>query len=226
MDEKTYVPSLTLNPTQAAAQEAPAAPQLVVEEEKPAVEPEKLDIDRLSPEEQAAVREFAKQIDVTDTNLVLSYGAAAQKNIADFSGAALGKVRTKDMGEVGDMLTSLVVELKDLDYDEAEQKKGLRGLFKKASRSMEETKAKFDKAEINVDKITQQLQNHQVVLAKDIASLDRMFELNHDVHHRGQAPRAGAARKGSRRAAREGGEVRSARGRAGRERFHEPHRPL
>ena len=178
MDEKTYVPSLTLNPTQAAAQEAPAAPQLVVEEEKPAVEPEKLDIDRLSPEEQAAVREFAKQIDVTDTNLVLSYGAAAQKNIADFSGAALGKVRTKDMGEVGDMLTGLVVELKDLDYDEAEQKKGLRGLFKKASRSMEETKAKFDKAEINVDKITQQLQNHQVVLAKDIASLDRMFELN------------------------------------------------
>ena len=178
MDEKTYVPSLTLNPTQAAAQEAPAAPQLVVEEEKPAVEPEKLDIARLSPEEQAAVREFAKQIDVTDTNLVLSYGAAAQKNIADFSGAALGKVRTKDMGEVGDMLTSLVVELKDLDYDEAEQKKGLRGLFKKASRSMEETKAKFDKAEINVDKITQQLQNHQVVLAKDIASLDRMFELN------------------------------------------------
>ena len=178
MDEKTYVPSLTLNPTQAAAQEAPAAPQLVVEEEKPAVEPEKLDIDRLSPEEQAAVREFAKQIDVTDTNLVLSYGAAAQKNIADFSGAALGKVRTKDMGEVGDMLTSLVVELKDLDYDEAEQKKGLRGLFRKASRSMEETKAKFDKAEINVDKITQQLQNHQVVLAKDIASLDRMFELN------------------------------------------------
>ena len=178
MDEKTYVPSLTLNPTQAAAQEAPAAPQLVVEEEKPAVEPEKLDIDRLSPEEQAAVREFAKQIDVTDTNLVLSYGAAAQKNIADFSGAALGKVRTKDMGEVGDMLTSLVVELKDLDYDEAEQKKGLRGLFKKASRSMEETKAKFDKAEINVDKITQRLQNHQVVLAKDIASLDRMFELN------------------------------------------------
>ena len=83
MDEKTYVPSLTLNPTQAAAQEAPAAPQLVVEEEKPAVEPEKLDIDRLSPEEQAAVREFAKQIDVTDTNLVLSYGAAAQKGLQD-----------------------------------------------------------------------------------------------------------------------------------------------
>jgi uncharacterized protein YaaN involved in tellurite resistance len=179
MDEKTYVPSLTLNPTQTAAQEAPVAPQLVVEEQKPAVEAEKLDIERLSPEEQAAVREFAKQIDVTDTNLVLSYGAAAQKNIADFSGSALEKVRTKDMGEVGDMLTSLVVELKDLDYDEEEnKKKGLFGIFKKAGRSLDETKAQFEKAEVNVDKITGQLQNHQVVLAKDIASLDRMFELN------------------------------------------------
>ena len=179
MDEKPYVPSLTLNPTQAATQEAPAAPKLVVEEEKPAVEPEKLDIDRLAPEEQAAVREFAKQIDVTDTNLVLSYGSAAQKNIADFSGSALDKVRTKDMGEVGNMLTDLVMELKDLDYDEEEnKKKGLLGIFKKAGRSLEETKAQFDKAEVNVDKITQQLQNHQVVLSKDIASLDRMFELN------------------------------------------------
>ena len=120
MDEKTYVPSLTLNPTQAAAQEAPAAPQLVVEEEKPAVEPEKLDIDRLSPEEQAAVREFAKQIDVTDTNLVLSYGAAAQKNIADFSETALGSVRTKDMGEVGDMISSLVVEARPEAVDAVE----------------------------------------------------------------------------------------------------------
>ena len=195
MDDKT-IPSLVLPgeeaPQQAAAavQEAPAAQEAPVQQEASAApaqqdaqtpvdaKDDSLNFDNLSPEEQAAVREFAKQIDVTDTNLVLSYGAAAQKNIADFSGAALGKVRTKDMGEVGDMLTSLVVELKDLDYDEAEQKKGLRGLFKKASRSMEETKAKFDKAEINVDKITQQLQNHQVVLAKDIASLDRMFELN------------------------------------------------
>ena len=120
MAESEYTPTLTLNPTEAAVQEAPAAPQvtLQVEEKKPEVEPEKLDIERLSPNEQAAVREFAKQIDVTDTNLVLSYGSAAQKNISDFSGQALGKVRTKDMGEVGNMLSSLVVELKGLNEDE------------------------------------------------------------------------------------------------------------
>ena len=172
MAEAGYVPSLTLNPT--AAQTAAEAPK---KEEAPQVEAERLDIDRLSPEEQAAVREFSKQIDVSDTNLVLSYGAAAQKNIADFSGSALDKVRTKDMGEVGDRLADLVVELRGLDYDE-EEKKGIRGIFKKASSGIAATKAKFDKAEVNVDKITGELQQHQIVLAKDIASLDRMFELN------------------------------------------------
>ena len=176
MAENEYTPSLTLNPTQAAVQEAPAAPQLVVEEEKPAVEPEKLDIDRLSPAEQAAVREFSKQIDVTDTNLVLSYGSAAQKNISDFSGQALNKVRTKDMGEVGNMLSHLVVELKGLNEDE--KAKGIKGLFKKAEKNLAVTKAKFDKAEVNVDKITGQLQQHQVVLSQDITAMDKMFELN------------------------------------------------
>jgi len=175
MADNEYVPSLTLNPTQAQTQAA--APQLVLGEEKePEVEPERLDIERLSPAEQAAVREFSKQIDVTDTNLVLTYGAAAQKNISEFSGQALGKVRTKDMGEVGDMLSSLVVELKGLN--EEEKAKGIKGLFKKAEHNIAATKAKFDKAEVNVDKITGQLQNHQVVLAKDITSLDKMFELN------------------------------------------------
>ena len=140
------------------------------------VEPEKLDIERLSPNEQAAVREFAKQIDVTDTNLVLSYGAAAQKNISEFSGQALGKVRTKDMGEVGNMLSSLVVELKGLNEDE--KPKGIMGLFKKAEKNIAATKAKFDKAEVNVDKITTQLQQHQVVLSQDITAMDKMFELN------------------------------------------------
>ena len=180
MAESEYVPSLTLNPTAALGQEAPAAPTLTVEATptaKPEAEPERLDIERLAPAEQAAVREFSKQIDVKDTNLVISYGAAAQKNIADFSGQALGKVRTKDMGEVGDMLSDLVVELKGLDYDE-EEKKGLKGLFKKATSSIAATKAKFDKAEVNVDKITGQLQQHQVVLNKDVATMDRMFELN------------------------------------------------
>ena len=179
MADNEYVPSLTLNPTQtqAAVEEAPAAPQLVLSEEKePEVEPERLDIERLSPAEQAAVREFSKQIDVTDTNLVLTYGAAAQKNISEFSGQALGKVRTKDMGEVGDMLSGLVVELKGLN--EEEKAKGIKNLFKKTEKNIATMKAKFDKAEVNVDKITGQLQNHQVVLAKDITSLDKMFELN------------------------------------------------
>ena len=183
MAENEYVPSLTLNPTQAAVQEAPAAPEApqltwkpAEEEKKPEVEPEKLDIERLSPAEQAAVREFAKQIDVTDTNLVLSYGAAAQKNISEFSGQALGKVRTKDMGEVGDMLANLVVELKGLN--EEEKAKGLKNLFKKAEKNIAATKAKFDKAEVNVDKITVQLQNHQVTLSQDITAMDKMFELN------------------------------------------------
>ena len=178
MAENEFVPTLTLNPTAALAQEAPAAPVVEAEPEKPAVEPEKLELERLSEAEQAAVKEFSKQIDVTDTNLVLSYGAAAQKNIADFSASALGKVRTKDMGEVGDMLSGLVVELKGLNFDESEEKKGFLGLFKKARRSMEETKAQFDKAEVNVDKITAELQKHQVVLSKDIATMDQMFELN------------------------------------------------
>lgn len=121
MAEQEYTPSLTLHPTAAQAQSAPAAPEaphLTLDkqpEKEEAVEPERLDINRLAPEEQAAVREFAQQIDVTDSNLVLSYGSAAQKNIADFSGQALGKVRTKDMGEAGDMLSDLVVELQGLD---------------------------------------------------------------------------------------------------------------
>ena len=178
MADSEYTPNLTLNPTQAVAQEAPAAPQITLQTEqtKPAAEPEKLDIERLTPAEQAAVREFAKQIDVKDTNLVLSYGAAAQKNISEFSGQALSKVRTKDMGEVGDKLASLVVELKGLNEDE--KAKGIKGLFKKAEKNIAATKAKFDKAEVNVDKITGQLQQHQVTLSQDITAMDKMFELN------------------------------------------------
>ena len=177
MAENEYVPSLTLNPTAAAAQHSPAAPDMTMKEAEAPKEAEKLDIDRLTPEEQAVVREFAKQIDVTDTNLVLSYGAAAQKNISEFSGQALGKVRTKDMGEVGDMLSDLVVELKGFNYGD-EEKKGFKGLFKKAKQDIAAAKASFEKAEVNVDKITNELQQHQMVLSKDIASLDQMFELN------------------------------------------------
>ena len=107
-----YVPKLTLDPAAAAAvAEAPK------EEKKEEVTPERPDIEKLSPAEQAAVREFAKQIDIANTNQVLSYGAAAQTNISEFSSAALGKVRTKDMGEVGGMLSDLVVELKGMNFD-------------------------------------------------------------------------------------------------------------
>ena len=111
---------------------------------------EKLELERLSPAEQAAVKEFAKQIDVTNSEQVLNYGSAAQKNIADFSDAALSKVRTKDLGEGGDELSDLVVQLQGLDFDESE-KKGFLGFFKKQRQSIAALKAQYDKAEVNVD---------------------------------------------------------------------------
>jgi uncharacterized protein YaaN involved in tellurite resistance len=171
--EAPYVPKLTLDPTAAQGAVAPAQP----EAEKKEVPVEKLDIDRLSPEEQAAVRSFAQQIDITDSTQVINYGVAAQKNIADFSNQALSQVRTKDMGEVGDMLSNLVIELKGLDYSE-EEKKGFFGFFKKAQNSIAELKAKYDKAEVNVDKITAALDEHWRVLTKDIAMLDKMYQMN------------------------------------------------
>jgi len=178
-DNKEHVPTLTLNSSAATetatlAATAPVAPFATIREEAPV---EKLDIDSLSPNEQAAVREFAKQIDVSDTNLVLTYGSGAQKNIADFSGQALGKVRTKDLGEVGGMLTNLVVELKGLKFDE-DEKKGLKGFFKKSQNKISEMKAQYDKAEVNVDKITQMLDQHWIILSKDIATMDKMYEMN------------------------------------------------
>jgi uncharacterized protein YaaN involved in tellurite resistance len=186
-DNDKHIPSLTLDPegsTAAAFAQAPV-PKLVLGEEKPEetaqkeVPIEKLDIERLKPEEQSAVREFAKKIDVTDTNLVLSYGSAAQKNIANFSGQALEKVRTKDLGSVGDMLADLVTELKGLSFEESE-KKGFLGFFKKTANNIAELKAKYDKAEVNVDKITGMLQQHQITLSKDIVTMDKMYEFNQE----------------------------------------------
>lgn len=175
--DNEYIPNLTLNPsapTAAATAPAPAAPSATIKEETPV---EKLDIGKLTPAEQAAVREFAKQIDITDTNLVLTYGSAAQKNIADFSGQALGNVRTKDLGEVGNMLSSLVMELKGLKFDE-DDKKGFMGFFKKTQNRLSEMKAQYDKAEVNVDKISQMLDQHWITLSKDIATMDKMYEMN------------------------------------------------
>ena len=177
MNEESSIPSLTLDPmpaeTAAAVEEAPK------EEEKEEVVAQKLDLSSLSPAEQAAVREFSEKIDVMNTEQVMHYGSNAQKNISEFSGAALGTVRTKDLGEVGNMLGDLVVELKGLNFD-VEQKKGLRGLFKKSTQSIAELKASYDKAEVNVDKIVESLEKHEITLMKDISLMDKMYEKNQE----------------------------------------------
>ena len=122
------------------------------------------------------VDEFAQKIDVTDANVVLQYGAAAQKNIASFSENALNSVKTKDLGEVGEALSALVVELKGFGQEEDEG--GLFGFFKKKRDKLEAMKASYAKAEVNVDKIVHILEDHQVTLMKDIAMLDQMYDLN------------------------------------------------
>ena len=174
-EESSFIPELTLDPngqTAAAVQEAP-------EEKEEEVVAQKLDISSLSPAEQAAVRNFSEKIDVMNTEQVMHYGSNAQKNISEFSGAALGTVRTKDLGEVGGMLGDLVVELKGLNFD-AEQKKGLKGLFKKSGQSIAELKASYDKAEVNVDKIVESLEKHEITLMKDISLMDKMYEKNQE----------------------------------------------
>ena len=178
----TNMPELTLTPNAAAqaeppqltlGTEPPAAPGA---EEKKEVEPVKIDESMLTEEERKMVDDFSKKIDITDSQLVLQYGSAAQKSVASFSESALSSVRTKDLGEVGDTLTDLVVELKD--FGEEEEKGGIFGFFKKAGNKMETMKAQYGKAEANVEKITRELEQHQVRLMKDIAMFDQMYELN------------------------------------------------
>lgn len=130
----------------------------------------------LTPEEQQMVDDFAAKIDLTNTNMVLQYGAGAQKKIADFSETALSSVKTKDLGEVGQMLTDVVAELKSFETDPEE--KGIFGFFKRGSNKLENMKSKYDKAEVNVNKICKVLENHQIQLLKDVAILDKMYELN------------------------------------------------
>ena len=178
----TNMPELTLTPNAAAqaeppqltlGTEPPAAPGA---EEKKEVEPVKIDESMLTEEERKMVDDFSKKIDITDTQLVLQYGSAAQKSVASFSESALSSVRTKELGEVGDTLSDLVVELKD--FGEEEDKGGIFGFFKKAGNKMETMKAQYSKAEANVEKITRELEQHQVRLMKDIAMFDQMYELN------------------------------------------------
>ena len=171
-------PTLTLGGE--AAQAAPAAGESALSEEERQKQREanavKLDESMLTEAERKMVDEFAQKIDVTDSSVVLQYGAAAQKNIASFSENALNSVRTKDLGEVGEALSSLVVELKGFGQEEDEG--GIFGFFKKKRDKLEAMKASYAKAEVNVDKIVRALENHQVVLMKDIAMLDQMYELN------------------------------------------------
>lgn len=165
-------PSLTLEPN-ADQQQAQAAQQAAqAQREANAV---KIDESMLTEAERKMVDDFAQKIDVTDSNLVLQYGAAAQKNIASFSESALSNVRTKDLGQVGDALSQLVGELKTFGQPE---KKGLAGLFQKKRNELEVMKASYAKAESNVDRIVKVLENHQVTLMKDIAMFDQMYELN------------------------------------------------
>ena len=167
------VPTLTLEP-ELDTPATPAPP--AVEPAKPEAEPVKLDDSMLTEAEKKVVEDFSKKIDIMDSNLVLQYGAAAQKNVAGFSENALASVRTKDLGEIGDSLSELVVELKG--FGEEEEKKGLFGLFKKAGNKLESMKAEYSKVEANVDRISRELEQHQVVLMKDVAMFDQMYELN------------------------------------------------
>ena len=163
-------PVLTLDPM---TTQAPVMAELAP---KPEEIPEDLSENNLTPEEKKMVEDFAKTIDVTNSNVILTYGAAAQQKIAGFSESALKSVRTKDMGEVGDMLSGLVVELKSFEI--TEEDKGILGLFKKSANKVTGLKAKYDKTETNVNNVCQALEKHQVTLMKDIALLDKMYDAN------------------------------------------------
>ena len=160
-------PTLTLNP---AADEK-------VEEEAKKETPVQVEDTPLSPEEQKMVDDFAEKIDLTNSQLVLQYGAASQKKLSDFSETALSRVKTKDMGETGELITSLIAELQGFDAN-AEQPKGIFGFFKKAGNNIEQLKTRYESADKNVERIRAQLEDHQVTLMKDITMLDKMYQLN------------------------------------------------
>ena len=164
--DMSTTPTLTLDPFQAQEQKKPP----VAQQEEPA-----LDDSVLTEEERRMVDSFAQQIDLTNSALVLQYGAGTQKKMADFSESALENVKSKDLGEVGELLSGVVTELKNFDEEE---EKGFLGIFKKASNKIESMKAKYAKAEANVNEIIKVLEKHQVQLMKDTALLDKMYELN------------------------------------------------
>ena len=171
-------PSLTLDAAPAAPTLTldPAADEKVIAESKNAT-PVQVEDTPLSPEEQKMVNDFAEKIDITNSQMVLQYGAASQKKLSDFSETALSRVKTKDMGETGELITNLISELQGFDAT-TEQPKGIFGFFKKTSNSIEQLKTRYDSADKNVERIKAQLEDHQVTLMKDITMLDKMYELN------------------------------------------------
>lgn len=165
-------PTLTLEPfaEDEIQPAAPAVPAGYTEPQTPVIEET-----QLTPEEQRMIDEFASKIQLSNTNVIIQYGSGAQKKIADFSETALNNVRTKDLGEVGNLLTGVVTELKSFD---AEEEKGFLGIFKRTGRKLSDLKTKYDKAEVNVTKICTVLENHQIQLLKDVSMLDKMYDMN------------------------------------------------
>ena len=181
-ETESATPTLTLDPmgiseaaTDLSSFASASAESQAAKEEERAAKAVEINEDMLSEEEKRVVNEFAEKIDITDSNMVMQYGAAAQKNIANFSESALNNVRTKDLGSIGEDLSALVTELKTVGEPE---KKGFAGIFQKKKNELETLKNNYAKAESNVDKIVKQLEGHQVVLMKDIAMFDQMYELN------------------------------------------------
>lgn len=166
LDAAPAAPSLTLDP------EADAK---VVEEAKKEA-PVKVEDTPLTPEEQKMVDDFAEKIDITNSQMVLQYGAASQKKLSDFSDTALSKVKTKDMGETGQLITDLIGELQG--FDASEESKGFFGFFKRQHANIANLKTKYEKADVNVERIKAKLEDHQVTLMKDITMLDKMYQLN------------------------------------------------
>ena len=170
MDNNKLVPELTLTPNVQAS-----ADSEILQTAQSAQNTEPMPTDSLSPEELAMVEQFAAKIDVTDPNIVLNYGVGAQQKVANFSDNALANVQTKDLGEVGDMISDLVGELREFD---AEEKSGFFGLFKSKGSKISQFRAKYEKADVNIEKITAALESHQVRLMKDVAILDQLYEVN------------------------------------------------
>ena len=166
------MPELTLTPFQNSEEKTPAVVETAV---KAPAEAESDIAVVLTPEEQKMVADFAAKIDITDPNIVPQYGAGSQQKIANFSDSALANVRNKDLGEIGDMISSLVGELKDFDEEE---NKGFLGFFKRQGNKIEQLKSKYDKAEVSVEKIAEGLEGHQVRLMKDVAVLDQLYNVN------------------------------------------------